>query len=139
MQLPKPSGGGSHRAGGGGGARKRPDLGLLVPDASRQEAEANFPSLNVKGMQSRPESRAPSQVQPEVVKQRKDAPEAFWANVWGVRIRLIGRFSSLNFQHMQSGQASKASGQVQSEVVKQSEDAPEAFWANVWLGVYRSG
>ena len=50
-------GGPTGRGGGGGGVRKfgmggrvglggrRPDPGLLVPDASRQEAEANFRSL----------------------------------------------------------------------------------------------
>ena len=50
--------GGSHRAGGGGGGGvrkfgmgglggRRPDPGLLVPDASRQEAEANFETRTV--------------------------------------------------------------------------------------------
>ena len=46
IAAPPSDWGGSHRAGGGGGIRKfcigMPDPGLLVPDASRQEAEANI-------------------------------------------------------------------------------------------------
>ena len=62
MQLLHAIGGGPTGRGGGktlhagraGLGGRRPDPGLLVPDASRQEAEANSTVLNPKGTQRRP-------------------------------------------------------------------------------------